>query len=195
MPTVLVFTTITLVITFVHLDKFHTRALSGIAWIAVYVAFPPAMAWVLWRQVRASAEDPPRACCLPAWVAHGARPPSWRPRPARNRPTGRTRACGSDLALATDPADGPRHRGMGVRHRDPRPAHDPRERDRAPDRPHDQLHRLRRPRVARAGPLRGHTRPQPLRGDTRAVFLAAMLTIGAYGVVAARRSTGAASRG
>jgi hypothetical protein len=68
MPTVLVFTTITLVITFVHLDKFHTSALSGIAWIAVYVAFPPAMAWVLWQQVRAAEEDPPRARRLPVWL-------------------------------------------------------------------------------------------------------------------------------
>jgi hypothetical protein len=68
MPTVLLFTTITLVITFVHLDRFHTSALSGIAWIAVYLAFPPAMAWVLWRQVRAAGQVPPRARRLPRWL-------------------------------------------------------------------------------------------------------------------------------
>lgn len=74
-PAVLVFTTLTLVVTLVHLDLFHlgtehasvTRAVTW-AWIAVYAAVPVLLgaAWLI--QARAHAEVPP-ARGLPAPLA------------------------------------------------------------------------------------------------------------------------------
>jgi hypothetical protein len=71
-PGVFAFTALTLVVTLVHLDRFHlqpslaahTRAIA-LAWIAIYAIVPVAMA-VLWvRQQRQPGADPPRSSPLP----------------------------------------------------------------------------------------------------------------------------------
>lgn len=74
-PTVFVFTALTLGVTLVHLDRFHlgtefgalTRGVTW-AWIAIYAVVPVVMAalWLLqsWRPGR----DPERVSTLPAWV-------------------------------------------------------------------------------------------------------------------------------
>jgi hypothetical protein len=58
-PGVLAFTTLTLVVTLVHLGKFHldaavliTRVLTW-GWLAIYVGVPPVLAFLWWRQARA----------------------------------------------------------------------------------------------------------------------------------------------
>jgi hypothetical protein len=58
-PGVLAFTTLTLVVTLVHLGKFHlgsavliTRTLTW-GWLAIYVGVPPVLAFLWWRQARA----------------------------------------------------------------------------------------------------------------------------------------------
>lgn len=68
MPTVLFFTTITLVLSLVHIDKFHTDSLFGIAWLVVYACFPVAMATILFLQLRAPGADVPRQSSLPSWT-------------------------------------------------------------------------------------------------------------------------------
>jgi len=57
-PSVLVFTTLTLVVTLLHLDRFHlhaadllTRSLTW-AWLLVYAVVPPILTAVWWRQTR-----------------------------------------------------------------------------------------------------------------------------------------------
>jgi hypothetical protein len=74
-PGVLVFTALTLVVTLVHLDRFHlgadvapaTRAIAA-AWVAVYAVVPAVLA-VLWlRQRRLPGADPPRTRPLPTWL-------------------------------------------------------------------------------------------------------------------------------
>lgn len=73
LPAVLLFTTLTLIVTLRHLDAFHLGAEHGVvprsiawAWLAIYVLVPPIMA-VLWlQQVRAPGTDPPRGAGLPA---------------------------------------------------------------------------------------------------------------------------------
>jgi hypothetical protein len=74
-PTVFVFTVLTLVATLLHLDKFHlggsfpagTRLVTW-AWIAIYVLVPLLMLVVLVRQARTPGSDPPRMVLLPGWV-------------------------------------------------------------------------------------------------------------------------------
>jgi hypothetical protein len=74
-PSVLVFTVLTLVATLLHLDKFHlastvpagTRLVTW-AWIAVYVLVPLLMLIVLVTQARTPGVDPPRTVLLPGWV-------------------------------------------------------------------------------------------------------------------------------
>ncbi len=73
-PAVFVFTTLTLVVTLVHLDKFHlgaehaaaTRAVTW-GWIAVYALVPLLMLLAWWWQHRSGA-DVPRPAGLPTWV-------------------------------------------------------------------------------------------------------------------------------
>jgi hypothetical protein len=74
-PAVFVFTSLTLVVTLVHLDRFHTGAeLAGStravtwAWVAVYTVVPALMAVVWWRQARVPGVDPPRRRPLPSWL-------------------------------------------------------------------------------------------------------------------------------
>jgi hypothetical protein len=67
-PAVFIFTSLTLVVTLVHLDKFHlgsefagvTRAVTW-AWIAVYAVVPVLMLLAWWLQRRAGARVPPPA--------------------------------------------------------------------------------------------------------------------------------------
>jgi len=74
-PTVLVFTVLTLVATLLNLGQFHlgsqfaisTRAVTW-AWIAIYIAVPLLMVIILVVQLRAPGGDPPRSVPLPGWV-------------------------------------------------------------------------------------------------------------------------------
>lgn len=68
-PGVLAFTTLTLVVTLVHLAKFHllagaavTRALAW-GWLAIYVGVPPVLAFLWWRQARAVPGPRPGGRC------------------------------------------------------------------------------------------------------------------------------------
>lgn len=73
-PAVWVFTFLTLLVTLLHIDKFHfdsTRfiTLAGTwVWLAVYVSVPIAMGilWIL--QIRQPGIDPPRMALLPTWL-------------------------------------------------------------------------------------------------------------------------------
>lgn len=59
-PGVLTFTTLTLVVTLVHLGKFHLGAASVLTrtltwgWLAIYVGVPPVLAYLWWRQAQAA---------------------------------------------------------------------------------------------------------------------------------------------
>ncbi len=74
-PTVFSFTVLTLIVTLVHLDRFHlgadfafaTRAVTW-AWIAVYVVVPILMIVIASVQVRAPGSDPPRTQHLGGWL-------------------------------------------------------------------------------------------------------------------------------
>lgn len=68
MPAVLFFTTMTLVLTLIHIDRFHLDSVFGIAWLVVYAAFPFSMATILFLQMRARGVDLPRRSSLPGWV-------------------------------------------------------------------------------------------------------------------------------
>jgi hypothetical protein len=73
-PGVLVFTTLTLVVTLVHLDKFHLSATSGLtlaltlAWLAIYIGVPPVLAFLWWQQARAVPDTAPAGSPLPSLV-------------------------------------------------------------------------------------------------------------------------------
>jgi hypothetical protein len=71
-PSVFTFTALTLVVTLVHLQKFHLgpdqRPLPrGIAWLwlTIYAVVPVTMAVLWWRQQREPGTDPPRTRPLP----------------------------------------------------------------------------------------------------------------------------------
>jgi hypothetical protein len=73
-PAVLIFTGLTLVVTLLHLDRFHlsnpnllTRGAAW-AWLIVYVVVPPLMGVLLILQLRVPGVDPPRQSALPGWV-------------------------------------------------------------------------------------------------------------------------------
>ncbi|MGH2751292.1 MAG: hypothetical protein ACRDK3_10560 [Actinomycetota bacterium] len=74
-PSVFVFTTLTLVATLLHLDLFHldpsfgpaTRFVTW-AWIAIYSTVPVAMTLLFVKQQRASGRDPARTAPLPRGV-------------------------------------------------------------------------------------------------------------------------------
>jgi hypothetical protein len=77
-PAVLVFTVLTLAVTLTHLGQLHlgarypvgTQAVT-VAWLAIYVLVPVAMATLLQRQVRTPGTDPPRTAGLPGWLRVG----------------------------------------------------------------------------------------------------------------------------
>jgi hypothetical protein len=70
---VLVFTLATLVVTLVHLDRFHLHGgafvtrLSTWLWLAIYIVVPPAMIVLGARQLRVSGADPERSHRFPAF--------------------------------------------------------------------------------------------------------------------------------
>jgi hypothetical protein len=75
-PPVLLFTTLTLVTTLLHMDKFHmdgtkfelyTRMATW-AWIAVYALVPIMMTLSWIAQARVPGQDPPRRAPLPGWL-------------------------------------------------------------------------------------------------------------------------------
>jgi hypothetical protein len=74
-PTVFVFTVLTLTATLLHLGQFHlgaqfaagTRTVT-VAWIAIYVLVPVMMLVVLAVQARTPGIDPPRSAPLPVWL-------------------------------------------------------------------------------------------------------------------------------
>ncbi len=72
-PSVLLFTAMTLVATLMHLDKFHfgsessglTRGITWI-WLIVYAMVPPILAVLFWLQLRRPGPDPTRSAPLSA---------------------------------------------------------------------------------------------------------------------------------
>jgi hypothetical protein len=74
-PTVVVFTLLTLVATLTHLGTFHLSSQFAIgtrlvtwAWIAIYIVVPFLMLIFLADQLRTPGVDPPRSVLLPVWV-------------------------------------------------------------------------------------------------------------------------------
>lgn len=73
-PAVLLFTTLTLIVTLLHLETFHLFApdpltrLTAWVWLAVYAIVPLAMGWLLLAQLRVPGIDPPRGAPLATWL-------------------------------------------------------------------------------------------------------------------------------
>jgi hypothetical protein len=68
LPAVLVFTTVTFVVTLMHLDVFHMDSFFGWAWLVTYGLLPPSVLAVLLHQRRVGGGDPPRLAPLPRWL-------------------------------------------------------------------------------------------------------------------------------
>lgn len=73
-PGIWLFTTLTLVATLLHFDRFHftspdpvPRAAAWL-WLAIYTVVPVALLLVLFLQVRSPGADPDRVRPLPAWL-------------------------------------------------------------------------------------------------------------------------------
>jgi hypothetical protein len=54
-----------LVVTLVHIDRFHMDAVTGWVWLVVYVIFPPAVLVLLGRQLRTPGVEPQRGVAIP----------------------------------------------------------------------------------------------------------------------------------
>ncbi|HYS99777.1 MAG TPA: hypothetical protein VEO20_03845 [Thermoplasmata archaeon] len=73
-PAIWLFTTLTLVVTLVHFDKFHFSSPIASAqaaawfWLAIYAGVPVAMLLVAWLQLRAPGGDPPPGPKAPTWM-------------------------------------------------------------------------------------------------------------------------------
>lgn len=73
-PAIWLFTTLTLVVTLVHFDKFHfsspIASAQGAAWfwLAIYVGVPVAMLVIGWLQLRVPGGDPPHGPAPPMWM-------------------------------------------------------------------------------------------------------------------------------
>jgi hypothetical protein len=73
LPVVWLFSTMTLVATLIHLDRFHhtspvwNTALAAWVWIFLYVVVPPLLLALLIWQERQPGEDEPRRSPLPSW--------------------------------------------------------------------------------------------------------------------------------
>jgi hypothetical protein len=73
-PSIWLFTALTLVVTLVHFDKFHfsstTLSAQGAAWfwLAIYAGVPVAMLLTSWHQIRVPGGDPPRGPSPPIWM-------------------------------------------------------------------------------------------------------------------------------
>ena len=72
-PGVILFTILTTIVTFIHIDKFHLGAANWFTrfvtrvWILVYILDPIAFSYAFVRQSRLRRVDPPRLDPLPAW--------------------------------------------------------------------------------------------------------------------------------
>ena len=72
LASIFTFTTLTLVVTLLHLDRFHFNSTETLpvvaawAWLVVYVTTPVAFALGLWAQIRQPGVDSPRSGPLPA---------------------------------------------------------------------------------------------------------------------------------
>ena len=74
-PAVFGFTALTLVVTLVHIDRFHlgsehawrTQTVTWV-WLLVYASVPPTMAALWLRQMRGSGQDPPKGEALHPWM-------------------------------------------------------------------------------------------------------------------------------
>jgi hypothetical protein len=74
-PAVLLFTTLTLIVTLLHLDRFHIGGnyelitqFATWTWVAVYAIVPVVMTILLILQLRVPGRDGPRRFPLPIWV-------------------------------------------------------------------------------------------------------------------------------
>jgi hypothetical protein len=73
-PAVLAFTTLTLVATLLHRDRFHLQSADRLArtaawvWLGIYAAVPLLLTAALAHQLRAPGVDPPRLAMLPPWL-------------------------------------------------------------------------------------------------------------------------------
>jgi len=73
-PAIWLFTTLTLVVTLGHFDRFHFSSsivsAQGAAWfwLAIYASVPVAMLAIGWLQLRAPGGDPPRGPSAPLWM-------------------------------------------------------------------------------------------------------------------------------
>ena len=63
-----VFTTVTLAATLLHLDRFNFDNANGWLWTIVYVTVPPYLVLVGLRQLRVPGDDPPRTAPIPGWL-------------------------------------------------------------------------------------------------------------------------------
>jgi hypothetical protein len=63
-----VFTSMTLFATLLHLDKFNFDNVNGWLWTIVYVTVPPYLVVVGIGQLRLRGEDPPRTAPIPGWL-------------------------------------------------------------------------------------------------------------------------------
>ena len=63
-----VFTSMTLFATLLHLDKFNFDNVNGWLWTIVYVTVPPYLVAVGFLQLRVRGDDPPRSAPIPGWL-------------------------------------------------------------------------------------------------------------------------------
>jgi len=71
-PAVFVFTALTLIVTLIHIDKFHfgsdvsvfTKGVTWV-WLVIYAAVPVIMAALWWKQVRSAGQEPARGSPMP----------------------------------------------------------------------------------------------------------------------------------
>jgi len=79
-PAVLIFTTLTMVVTLVHLDRFHLSSpepwarLVTWSWLAIYLGVPLMLGFLLARQLREPGSDPSRIAPIPIgwrWLSAG----------------------------------------------------------------------------------------------------------------------------
>ncbi len=73
-PTAFTFTTLTLFMTLLHLDKFHFTSndpgaqVAAWAWLLVYLGVPPTFLLLIVRQIRVPGGDPPRRMRIPNFI-------------------------------------------------------------------------------------------------------------------------------
>src|SRR5437870_11169472 len=73
-PAIWLFTTLTLVVTLLHFDRFHfsspipSAQVAAWFWLAIYAGVPVAMLIIWMLQLRAPEGDPPRGAPAPMWM-------------------------------------------------------------------------------------------------------------------------------